>query len=164
MYKSTSTRSREELLKEHCEKRNRNEAETDILINKWVTTYFPDKDITVSRTQNEYDSTDYIINGNTFEVKTRTCSLDDINKYKESGFLLSKHKLNSNDYILYYLKPTHELYYISKQKIEYLYNEGIITTRTIYTNIYQFQPELGKQYMDCYVIPEKYFSKKFIVE
>jgi hypothetical protein len=155
---------RDELLKNHCEKRTNHEEKTDTLINHWITTYFPDKDISVTRTQNEFDTTDYIINGNKFEVKTRTCSLEDINKYKQSGFVLSKDKLENNDYILYYLTPTHELYYISKQKIEYLYNQGIIQSKQIYTNTYYFEPRLGKTLRDCYLIPEYCFSKKFIVE
>lgn len=161
MYKSTSTR--DELLQGHCEKRSKHEAETDVLISKWITTYFPEKNITVTRTQNEFDTTDYIINGNKFEVKTRTCSIEDINKYKQSGLVLSKDKLENNDYILYYLTPTHELYFISKQKIEYLYNQGIIQSKQIYTNIYYFEPRLGKTLRDCYLIPEYCFSKKFII-
>lgn len=145
---------------EHCKKRNKYEAEARKVIPQWKEQFYSDKDWTITFTNNEWDNTDFYINNTPCELKERWVSdMNQYEKYKREGFVLTKSKIDSNECFFYHIPLTNELLYITKNKIQKGIEANDIKTITINVNKYNFAPNLGKKPLDMLLIPYDYWTK-----
>ena len=132
------------------------------IIQEALKKYYPKRNFVIDISTDDWDRTDLKINGKKIEYKCRWWKTqEEVDKYKQRGFVLSTNKLPCNDVFFYYIQYTKELYMISKQTIEKYINEGVITTTTLFTDYFQFSKEYGKRYVENYVIPLHCFEKCF---
>lgn len=152
---SNYTLNRTELINKHREQRTIYEEQARKIITEWKEKYYPNKQLNITFTDNEWDKTDFYINSKSkCELKIRWIkSINMYNQYKKQGFYLSQKKLDNNDYFYYYIPITKELLYITKKQIQNGLANGYITTTEKEVNQYQFATELGKKKELLFVIP-----------
>lgn len=154
-YCSNYTLNRTELINKHREQRTVYEKQARKIITEWKEKYYPNEQLNITFTENEWDKTDFYINSKSkCELKIRWIkTIDKYEIYKKDGFVLSQKKLDNNDYFFYYIPITKELLYITKTQIQNGLDNGYITTTEKEVNQYQFATELGKKKELLLVIP-----------
>lgn len=133
-----------------------------VVIEEALKKYYPQRIFNITYTPGDWDVTDIIINGKRVEYKARWWKTqEEVDRFKNNGFLLQADKLLNNDVFFYYIEYTKELYMISTKNLNKLINDGKIKITTTTVNKYQFVPEAGKQQVVNYIVPVELFDKCF---